>query len=195
VKTEVDSAGLEHRSWDTPRLAWLAEKASPGKEASVEVITRETSFKGDGLTFDSVLAVKSEPTETGSEGLLPGALVTMTIGDSSLTRVRGKVLGLSKIAILFRGYEGDRQYSLDTLEAIVLSDEKVLNREDLALPNFPRRLTRVPGLFLAQKSSSIFIPLREVEQIRIEPSTHYGEAFGIVLIIVSAIFLAPIAFI
>jgi hypothetical protein len=192
VTREADSAGLEHCSWNRERLTLLVKEASPRKGCSVEVLTQKGSFKGDALIVDTVLAVKAEPPDTGSEGFLPGELVTMTIRDRDLTQVRGRVLGPGKRTILLWADQNDRRHAPDSANAFLRSDNGVLSNRDLALPTFSGRLIRVPGLVLGQDSPPIFIPLGEVEQMRVVRPARWGTARTIGFVIGAALDIAAI---
>lgn len=176
VTKEVDSAGLEHCSWDRERLTSLVKEASPREGAIVEVLTQKGTFKGDALTVDTVLAVEAESTDTGSDGFFRGELATMTIRDRDLTQVRGRVLGLSKRTILLWVNRNDRRLVPDGVNAFLRRDKGGLSARDLALPNFSGLLIRIPGLVLGQESPPLFIPLVEVERIRVVRPAGWGTA-------------------
>jgi hypothetical protein len=177
VKTEADSAGREHRSLDMARVTVLAKETGPGKGAVVEVRTQEGSFIQETFRVDTVLAVRGDSTDSKNEELLPGDHVTMTIGDSSLTQVKGGVLGLSRKTIRLRVDGDDRGYPLNKVKEIILRDERVLSGIDLAWPGSTGRFVRVPGLLLGQESPPHFIPLQEVQQVSVTRTvTRWGTA-------------------
>jgi hypothetical protein len=176
VMTVSDSVGLGHRFWDMQRLASLAREAS-----SVEVFTFRESLKGDGFTLDTLLAVKGGPSDSVSEWLLPGELVTLT---TNVTQVKGEVLRLSEEAILLRVDGQDAECALKFVETISQGDQRELSARDLKFPKFSERLVKIPRLVLEQEAVSLFIPLREVERIKIGRVTHTARTIGIVLDVV-----------
>lgn len=176
LAAHMDREGVQTDSrslLEARRLALLLKQAAPGKESKVRLVTHLGSFDGHALTADTVLAVGRQQEDTGREGLLPGEQVTVTLKGSGITPVSGTILRLSDRNIVLRVEGEDRGFSLTTLETISMSGRRVLR--DLASPDFSRRLVRVPGFVLWQSSSPLFIPIGEVEQVRVAvPVVRWG---------------------
>ena len=68
-----------------------------------------------------------------------------------------------------------RGFPFSRLNAIYLSDERVLSAQDLASPQISGRLVRVPMLILGAEPAPYFIPLHEVEQVRVASK---GSSWG-----------------
>jgi len=165
VRMEVDSAGLEHRSWDIERLALLANEARPGEGSMVEILTQDGSLKGDALTLDTLLAVKGESADSASEWLLPGEMVTLT---TKVSQVKGEVVRLSERNIILRVDGEEHGYARSWVRTILLSNGRTLSDSGLTSSNFAGRLIRVPGIFLGQGSLPFFIPLRHMDRVYVK---------------------------
>jgi hypothetical protein len=193
VTSKVDNSDTPRPSLDLERVASLANEASSGEGSVVEVITQKRAFKGDALTVDTVLAVRGESTNTGNEWLLPGELVTITFRDRDLNQVKGIVLHLGKGNIRLRVQGEDRGYGFGSVDAIYSSDKRVVSVSDLTSSQFSRNLLRVPGIVLWMKElPSMFIPLREIEKIRVTQPVVWGPARTICVVIGAAIDVAAV---
>jgi hypothetical protein len=192
VTEMIDDRGVKVRSVDIERLGPLPEGPVRGtwhdENPGVEVVTRNGSFIGNTLKIDTVLALKREPEDAGRDGLLPDDSVVVTIRDSSLTRISGRIVHLTERNLVLQVDGSDCGFPFKMLSAIRMKDGRVISGSDLASPQFSGCLIRVPSIVLTQKSrpTSIllrgqeslrtFIPLREAEKIRISRPVVWGPA-------------------
>lgn len=180
VKMVLDSttAELQYRSFvERQRFASFMKQAESGNLSRVAVITSNGLYTGDALRADTVLALRHEPEGEGREGLLPGDLVALTTRDMNLAQIRGRVVRLNKRAIFLQVDGQYRGFSLNMVNTVFLSDERVISGSELASPDSSRRLIRVPGLVLGEESPPLFIPLKEVEWLRaMRPIASWGVA-------------------
>jgi hypothetical protein len=169
VIERIDSRGAKVYSLDIERLAPLLEEPTAGSDEPlprVEVITPNGAYMGSTMKTDTVLALKREPEDAEREGLLPFDSVAVTIRDSNLTQIRGTVRKLTERNLVLWVDGRERGYPLTILSAIRISDQRVISGSDLTSPQFSGNLFHVPGLVLGGGPSK-FIPLRDVEKIRV----------------------------
>lgn len=159
---------------DKEHYADLMRKAALKEGSIVTVVTSSGSFIGEGLKADTVLALRREPENSGREGLLPADPVSLTIRDSSLTRIDGRVMRLQEGYILLEVDGRARGFPFSALNAICLSDERVISAQDLASMQLSARLIRVPMLIMGQGLAVRYFPLHEVRLIRVSQHVNWG---------------------
>ncbi len=143
------------------------------EHVQVEVITRYSrgSYVGKKLSLDSVMVLKTPSEGNGRYRLFPDQQVRLKLKDGGLTSVTGTVSRLSEKSIALRMGEGYRGFPLGTVDSLFMSDGITLAGQELA--SISGRLVTVQCIQL-NSSPRLFIPLEEVEQVRVKGLSHWG---------------------
>ncbi len=142
-------------------------------QMQVEIVTRYVSgsYAGKHLRLDSVRVMKPASEGSGRYRLFPDEPVRLKLRYTASTYVAGMVFRVGERSIILRTGESYRAFPLSNVDSLSMSDGFTLGREDLA--SMSDRLVTVQCLTL-NSSPRLFIPLKEVEQMRVRESADWG---------------------
>jgi hypothetical protein len=146
-------------------LAKILRSTAPPNGQHVEVSTIGGILKGTALVGDTVYAIARGPSLNARHGLLPGDTVDITLRDSVLRLVRGKVTWFDGRTIDLEDQRGVHRHRVWEIETIHLADGRVIERDYLLPAKHSRNLYWVPGLIVDPGKSNVFVPLHSVKKV------------------------------
>jgi hypothetical protein len=188
------AAGVSQAAWDLQRarLEWLLGKTSPVEgpipvsvhpggsmpgtllPGEVEILSGFVAgdFQCGGVRFDSVFAPVWKPSCLPDERFVPGKQVRLVPADSSAASTSGVLKELTRKIVIIGEGGRDRWFRVDALDSVVASDGSGFRARELSTGSLT--LVNVPGVILQEHDRTTFIPLCEIDKIRVSSRVRWG---------------------